>query len=205
MKKNVIVSIVIAVALGAACFIGMKAVSDQEERLEEQAAGQEELITYNGKEYKKSELCSATLHWLELSEQERLFSSYMPPEFMEFEENWGITLSLENVTPTGATITCTQTGGEATGELQTGSWFIVECWTQKAGWKEVSYVVEGEVGWTAEAWMIAKESETKWDVNWEWLYGALPAGTYRIGKEMMDFGGPGAYDTAVYFAEFELN
>ena len=123
MKKNVIVSIVIAAVLGAACFIGMKAASDQEERLENQAAGQEEIITYNGKEYKKSELCSATLHWLELSEQERLYSSYMPPEFMELEENWGITLSLENVTPTGATITCTQTGGEATGEYDTTIYF----------------------------------------------------------------------------------
>ena len=50
----------------------------------------EETITYNGKEYKKSELCNATLHWLELSEQERMFSSYMPPEFMIFEETWGI-------------------------------------------------------------------------------------------------------------------
>ena len=50
----------------------------------------EETITYNGKEYKKSELCDATLHWLELSEQEKMLSSYMPPEFMIFEETWGL-------------------------------------------------------------------------------------------------------------------
>lgn len=64
----------------------------------------EEIINYNGKEYKKSELCDATLQWLNLSEQERMLSSYMPPEFMIFEETWGITLTAENITPTGATI-----------------------------------------------------------------------------------------------------
>ena len=96
-----------------------------------------EIIVYNGKEYKKSELCNATLHWLELSEQERMFSSYFPPEFMIFEENWGVTLNIDNITPTSASIVCRQEEGEATGELQTGSWYIIENWTQENGWKEV--------------------------------------------------------------------
>ena len=82
--------------------------------------GTDEIIIYNGKEYHKSELCDATLRWLELSENEQLLSSYMPPEFIEFEENWGITLTLDNVTPSGGIIKCTQSGGKATGKLQTG-------------------------------------------------------------------------------------
>ena len=36
----------------------------------------DEIIIHNGKEYKKSELCRATLHWLDLSEEERMLSSY---------------------------------------------------------------------------------------------------------------------------------
>lgn len=60
----------------------------------------EEIVLYNGKEYLKSELCDATLHWLELSEEERMLSSYMPPEFMIFEETWGITLAAEKITST---------------------------------------------------------------------------------------------------------
>ena len=55
---------------------------------------------YNGKEYKKSELCNATLKWLELSELERSYSSYFPPEFMIFDEPWGITLTVEDVKET---------------------------------------------------------------------------------------------------------
>lgn len=164
----------------------------------------EETITYNGKEYLKSELCDATLHWLELSEQERLLSSYMPPEFIIFEETWGITLTAENITPTSATIKCTQSGGEPTGELHTGSWYILENWTQEYGWKEIPYVIDGEIGWNDIAWIIPMEDAVEWEMNWEWLYGAIPKGKQRIGKEITDFRATGDYDKAVYFVEFEI-
>jgi hypothetical protein len=176
----------------------------EEARQKIQFPTSEETISYNGKEYKKSELCDATLHWLELSEQERMLSSYMPPEFMIFEETWGITLTAENVTPTSATIKCTQSGGEPTGELHTGSWFILENWTQQNGWKEIPYVVEGDVAWTEEAWMISKDDTHEWEIKWEYLYGTLPRGKYRIGKEIMDFRAAGDYDKVVYYAEFEI-
>ena len=165
---------------------------------------QDETITYNGKEYKKSELCNATLKWLELSEQERMFSSYLPPEFMVFEETWGVTLTAENITPTGITIKCTHSGGEPAGELQTGSWYILETWTKEYGWKEMPYIIQGEFGWTMEAWMIPMEDTCEWKVNWEWLYGAVPSGKYRIGKSIMDFRGSGDFEEAVYYAEFQI-
>lgn len=162
----------------------------------------EEVIVYNEKEYRKSELCDATLQWLELSEQERMLSSYFPPEFRIFEETWGINLTAENITSTSATIKCVQSGGEPTGELHTGSWFIIENWTEENGWKEMPYVVEGDIAWTEEAWMITTDDVYEWDINWEYLYGAIPEGKYRIGKEIMDFRGPGDFDKAIYYAEF---
>lgn len=163
----------------------------------------DEIITYNGKEYKKSELSEQTLNWLELSEEERMLSSYYPPELMEIEEIWGIILSVKDITPMG--LTCTQTGGEPTGELQTGSWYILEKWTQKNGWKEVEWQPQKyDVAWTDEAWIIPKEDTAEWDVDWEWLYGKLSAGSYRIGKSIMDFRETGDYDTQIYYAEFEI-
>ena len=180
-----------------------EAIDAETEPMADKAAS-DETITYNGKEYKKSELCNATLQWLELSEQERMFSSYLPPEFMAFEETWGITLTAENVTSTSATIKCMQSGGDATGELQTGSWYILEKWTQETGWKEMPYIIQGEIGWTAEAWMVPKDDTCEWEVNWEWLYGTLPKGKYRIGKEIMNFRGTGDYDRVIYFTEFEI-
>lgn len=166
---------------------------------------EEETITYNGKEYLKSELCNATLKWLELSVEARMLSSYFPPEFMIFEDTWGITLTAENITSTSVTIKCTQTAGNPTGELQTGSWYILEQWTQESGWKEMPYIIDGELGWTAEAWMIPMNDTCEWEVEWEWLYGTLPDGKYRIGKSIMDFRDSGDFDTATYYAEFNIN
>ena len=163
----------------------------------------EETITYNGKEYKKSELCNATLQWLELSEQERMLSSYFPPEFMIFDETWGVTLTAEDITSTGITIKCTQSGGNPTGELQTGSWYILETWTKENGWQEAPYFAE--VTWTEEAWMIPMNGICKWKVDWERLYGAIPSGKYRIGKIITDFRQSGDFDNATYYAEFEIN
>ena len=41
-------------------------------------------------------------------------------------------------------------------------------------------------------------------MNWERLYGELPSGSYRIGKEVMDFRATGDYDTNDYYAYFEI-
>ena len=164
----------------------------------------EETITYNGREYKKSELCNATLKWLELSEKDRMLSSYFPPEFMIFEETWGVTLTAENITSTSVTIKCIQSDGNPTGELQTGSWYILETWTKEKGWIQMPYIIDGEIGWTSEAWIIPMNDTCEWKVNWEWLYGAVPSGKYRIGKSIMDFRKSGDFDTAIYYAEFEI-
>jgi hypothetical protein len=163
-----------------------------------------ETIFYNGKEYKTSELCNATLEWLELSEKDRMLSSYFPPEFMVFDEKWGVSLTVDILTPSGAIIKCTQSGGEPTGELHTGSWYILENWTQENGWREMPYVIDGEIGWDDIAWIIPMNDTIELEVNWEWLYGKLPVGKYRIGKSITDFRESGDYDTATYFVEFEI-
>lgn len=165
----------------------------------------DEMVTYNGITRKKSELCNQTLRYLELTEEEKSLSSYFPPEFVLFEENWGITLTAENITSTTLTLVCTQSGGEATGELQTGSWYILEKWTQEAGWKEVQHIKEdNDLQWTMEAYSIPMEDTVKWEMNWAYIYEKLSAGKYRVGKEIMDFRKTGDYDTAIYYAEFEI-
>lgn len=165
-------------------------------------AFEEEVITYNGKEYKKSELSNATLQWLELSELERSYSSYFPPEFLIFDETWGITLEAENITPTGLTIVCTQSGGEPTGELQTGGYYFLEKWTQKNGWQLVPCFAE--ITWAEEAWIIPINDTCQWEVNWKGIYGELSGGKYRIGKIIEDFRGSEDFDTATYYAEFYI-
>lgn len=115
------------------------------------------------------------------------------------EDEWGITLSVENISPTGATVVFTQSGGNPTGELTTGSYYRVE----KDG-KELPYVLEGDIAWTAEAYMIMPEKTFSMEANWEWLYGKLEPGEYRIFKGVSDFRGPGDSDSKEYFADFTI-
>lgn len=121
---------------------------------------------------------------------------------MGIEDKWGVTLTVEKVTPSGAALKCTQHGGEADSELETGSWFIIEKWSKEMGWQEAPCFCEP--CWTEEAWLIAKGDTSEWAVDWAWLYGELPAGKYRIGKEIMDFRGTGDYDKQIYYAEFTI-
>ena len=116
---------------------------------------------------------------------------------------WGITLQAENVTAKGLTLVCTQSGGENVVELSTGSFFIIQKHDGSA-WSDVPYLAEGDVQWTMEGWLIPLNDSLSWDISYEWLYGELPAGNYRIGKEIMNFRGPGDYDEERFYAEFTV-
>lgn len=118
---------------------------------------------------------------------------------IDSRDEWGITLSVKDVTATGATIVFSQSGGNPTGELDTGSYYRLEHENEN-----MAFIVEGEVVWTAEAYMIRKDGKTEMKVNWEWLYGTLEPGTYRIVKQVMDFRGPGDFDEKEYSAEFTI-
>ncbi len=114
-------------------------------------------------------------------------------------DEWGITFSVSSVTPTGATVVFSQSGGNPTGELMTGSYYRLEHKNE-----EMAFTVEGDIAWTSEAYMIQKGREFQTQVNWEWLYGTLEPGTYRIVKQVMDFRGPGDFDEKEYYAEFTI-
>lgn len=126
------------------------------------------------------------------------------PSDNDMQYDWGITLTAENVTPSGLTLVCEQSGGENVAQLETGSSFVVQK-MKKSKWKDVDYIIKkDEVGWTMEARILPKESTGKLEVDWEWLYGKLSAGEYRIGKEFMNFRGTGDFDKQVIYAEFTI-
>lgn len=117
---------------------------------------------------------------------------------------WGVTLSVKDVTQEGLTIVCTQSGGTPTGELSTGTYYVLER-KEADEWIPVADILEGkEVCWDEVAWIISMNDVTEWEVEWEWMYGKLTPGYYRIGKEIMDFRETGDYDKEMYYAEFEI-
>ena len=120
------------------------------------------------------------------------------------ENDWGIELAATGIDATGLTLVCTQAGGTLTGELSTGSSYIVEV-LENGSWLPVETVMpESEIGWDSIAYIINSDSVTKWQINWDWLYGMLPAGEYRLGKEVMNFRGPDDYDTERFYAYFAI-
>ncbi|MBQ2696020.1 MAG: hypothetical protein IJF61_01820 [Clostridia bacterium] len=122
----------------------------------------------------------------------------------EEEDSWGLYLSVTNVTPEGLTLTFRQTGGNAGGQLQTGEWFLLE---KKVGddWQELETNPLIDYAWRAIAYEIHKESTTELEVEWEWLYGALPPGSYRLSKEVMDFRKTGDFDKKIYQVCFTID
>lgn len=122
----------------------------------------------------------------------------------ETTDPWGVQLSRKNVSPRGMTLVCQQSGGDPTGELHTGSYYSLEKRLDD-DWQEVEKLdLEGDLAWTDEAWIIPMDATVEWEVDWEWLYGQLPGGWYRIGKEITDFRETGDYDTRMYYLIFQV-
>lgn len=127
-----------------------------------------------------------------------------PPESAETADPWGLSLSALDVTPTSMTLVFTQSGGSPTGELQTGSPFWLETKADDS-WEPVPLLVDEEtLAWDMVAYGIASDDTTTLETNWSYLYGSLSPGVYRIGKEVMDYRGPGDYDTRNYDAVFAI-
>lgn len=119
-------------------------------------------------------------------------------------DKWGITLETRDVTSSGLTLVCRQSGGEDVYELNTGSFYGIQK-LQDGQWADVEYLPqEYEIAWTSEAWIIQREGTTEWDINWSWLYGQLPSGEYRMVKSITNFRGPGDYDQEPFYANFRV-
>lgn len=118
--------------------------------------------------------------------------------------DYGLTLTAKDITNSGLTLVFTQSGGNPTGELQTGSDFSIEV-NENGYWKPVETIIPlEELAWTAEAYEIAKGGMLEMDISWIYFYGELQAGSYRIRKPIMDFRGTGDYDIDSVYVEFEI-
>ncbi len=131
----------------------------------------------------------------------------MDSEWVRFnkrEDVWGVKLTTTKVTPRGLTLIFNQSGGKPVGDLQTGSLFWLEVKSENQ-WITVEMLPSAyNVGWTDEAYIIPMNDSVEWEINWEWLYGQLTKGSYRIGKEIMDLIGTGVYEAKNYYGYFEI-
>ena len=89
-----------------------------------------------------------------------------------------VTMALSDVTPTGAVVTIQDCNPEP---FVYGEWYVIE--QEKDGlWYEVKTKIT-DYGFNEIGWLTDDNGQLTMDVNWEWLYGKLPAGHYRILKQ----------------------
>ncbi len=140
-----------------------------------------------------------------------LLSSKLPtePEYKTYTiadntspDKWGLTLTAENVTPTGCTLRFEQLGGTLEGDLQTGAGYDIEKLSDNGNWESIE--PKHTLVWNMVGYLIPENEIYEMQVDWSYGYGALPAGCYRITKEVADFKEGHEYKPETYYAYFDI-
>lgn len=129
----------------------------------------------------------------------------------------GLSLSLKDISSTGATLVfCLYDEDAAEGELIYGDDFTMEV-LKNGEWESVPVAIEGNYGFNDIAYLIIPEGEdsgnvsvtghtiVKSQISWEWLYGELKPGEYRLGKSIFDIVENGNNRKYTIYAHFVLN
>ena len=100
-----------------------------------------------------------------------------------------VSISISDISLTGATIIIKDTNRKP---YTYGEWYKIEK-EVNGKWYEVKTIIEN-YGFNSIGYLPDKNNEVKFVIDWEWLYGHLPLGSYRILKEVgkqyigVDFG-----------------
>ena len=127
------------------------------------------------------------------------------PPTQENLPNWGLTLTAEDITSKGLTLVVSQSGGDVH-ELTTGSPYYLQKQVGKK-WEPVEEAplpegVDGR-GWNTVAYIVPLNDSVEYEINWEWIYGEIPEGTYRLSKSFMN-SQYGEYEEFSYWIEFVI-
>lgn len=108
--------------------------------------------------------------------------------------NVEMTVNESTVTATGLKLTIVDNNEIA---FVYGEWYSIERYEHNT-WLEQPVVIEGDYGFDDIGYMVT-DGKVEFDIDWEWLYGSLTAGKYRILKSIYDNG------TNLYItADFEI-
>lgn len=129
----------------------------------------------------------------------------------------GLSLSLKDISPTEATLVFNLYDAEAAeGELIYGDDFTMEV-LKDGEWESAPIIIEGDYGFHDIAYLIIPEGEDSGNasatgntiveskISWEWLYGELKPGEYRLGKSILDTVENGNNRKYMIYAHFILN
>ena len=154
-------------------------------------------FTYYGYLYAGGE---ATIRDLAYVEDDMVFSLFesFDNESIVLE---GVSMSVkkDSVTANGAVITLLNKEDK---DYQYGQQYFIQKY-EEGRWYHVPYVIE-DFGLEDIAYELEKDSKSEFTIDWNWLYGSLEIGEYRIVKDIMDFRATGDYDVYTLTAEFTI-
>lgn len=115
----------------------------------------------------------------------------------------GVTMTVKEgtLTSTGLTIVYENTSDK---NYTYGDPFLLEK-KMKDSWYQVPIVLKDGYGFNDIGYDLAASDMSEWPVDWEWLYGSLDTGEYRIVKDILDVRIPGDYDTHHLAVEFSID
>lgn len=129
-------------------------------------------------------------------------TGFVTSEYEEVNVFEGVTLFVKegSITPAGLTLVF-ENAMEA--EHIYGSFYCVE---RKDGdqWFALPYVIKQNVGWDEMARILPAKGSSEETIDWEWLYGSLNQGEYRIVKELLVMQEAGDYKKYYLAAEFVI-
>jgi len=129
--------------------------------------------------------------------------SYKDKKFMyEYNQFDKCTMEIVDatITPTGLTVRFTSANEN---EILYGSYYRVEKFDNNE-WNEIEQKNSGELAWTDEAFAVPKDGFSDCVIDWNWLYGELTTGQFRVIKDILDFRGTGDYDEYYFSEEFKI-
>ena len=95
-----------------------------------------------------------------------------------------VTMSLSDITPTGLTVHFNQYNKAVHGELIYGGKFHLQVLKDDT-WEDVPAIIES-CAFNGVGFTLPDEGRADMETDWEWLYGKLEPGTYRITKTLID-------------------
>ena len=107
-------------------------------------------------------------------------------QFIPESENDEIAVIMEvtDVTVSGLRVHLRKYDKRDNGELICGEGYSLQVLNGDT-WDNVPTIID-DWAFTYEGFIIPDDGETVMDINWEWLYGKLSPGTYRITKSVID-------------------
>ena len=127
-------------------------------------------------------------------------ADWPPSTFETVNDLEGVTMSVKqsSVSPTGLTIVMSNRTDRS---FSYGEFFSLDKKVND-NWVEVP-VIGG--AFTDPALHLNAKHTKEWDINWEWLYGELTKGDYRIIKEVFDsYEATGIYEVYPLATEFAV-